>query len=359
MSESQPPSERPPIDLSNEAVQRAQARREALTQRSGARNILIGIGLAIAAVFAIAMFFGSGDHAPPPMPTGPSGAAPAARTSPSSAGYEAPLTPPPPPSGNFSDVPFVDPRTGPQSGYDIEAAEASKASGLPGAAVLAGEEPHLAAERIFAKSGIRLIRLTETSRAGRVSCDAAPDDEVRRYASLVENELAVYPQKFLSEAGVQFVALCRDLIDAGLRRSATAIVTSRTLVIDTAEYRDEAYFRATFHRAFFRLLDEVGPADPEWSALNAPARGYTGGVQNPNDPVTAVASGGAGFVTETARESAEIDKAETFRAMLLDNRAVERLAASDPVVNAKVRLMQKRLLARSNAFDSAFWFAAH
>jgi hypothetical protein len=217
------------------------------------------------------------------------------------------------------------------------------------------------AERMFAKNGIRLVQFTDATRAGAVTCTPTPAEDIARYASLVENELAVYPTRFLEGAGVGFVALCRDVSESGRRHSTMGLVGGRTVLLDTAQYRDEGYFRASFHRALFRVIDglEHGGGDAEWLALNAPGSAYARTDKYVTDPVAAAGSGGPGFVTETARESPEDDKAETFRLMLLDNRAVERVAASDAVVERKVRLLQKRLLARSNAFDSAFWAAAH
>lgn len=354
--------ERPQIDLDNEAVQRAQARREAMTRSAGGRNVLIGIGLALVAMVAFGIFYRA--TTPPPSPSVPASATTggsSAPVSPASRASEPATTPPPPPSGHGADVPYVDPRTGPQSGYDLDPAEASKQAGMLNAATLSDEETRIVAERVFMKSGIRLLQFTDATRAGAVTCAAAPAEDVERYASLVENELAVYPQRFLSESGVAFVALCRDLGEGGRRRSAMGIIASRVVVLDTAQYRDEGYFRASFHRALFRVIDGFAHpfADAEWTALNPSGVTYARSDKYVSDPVSDIGSGGAGFVTETARESPEDDKAETFRAMLLDSRATERLAASDAVVGRKVELLKRRLLARSNTFDSAFWAAAH
>jgi len=323
--------------------------------------VMIGIGVVLGALFLYGMFF-AGRHEPPePVASSASRSAPASSSSSSSSSSTPSFSSPPPPPSGGGDTTFVDPRTGPQSGYDLEAEEAAKQSGLPNAATIADHDSLLFAERMFAKWGIRLLMVTEPSRSGGVGCAVPPKDEVTRFASLVENELALYPQRFLASSGVLFVALCRDAVEGDRRRSAIAVTSNGLLVLDTGEYRDEAYFRATFHRGLYRVIDgrENAGGDAEWTGLNAPGSAYAKSDKYVRDPITAVGSGGSGFVTESARESADDDKAETFRALLLDNRAVERLAAADPIVNRKVRLLQKRMLAKSNAMDSAFWSAAH
>lgn len=323
---------------------------------------MIGIGVALGALFLYGLFF-AGRHEPPePVHSSASRSSPGASSSSSSSSSSTPSfsSPPAPPSGG-GDTTFVDPRTGPQSGYDLAAEEAAKQSGLPNAATISDHDAHVFAERTFAKWGIRLLQVTEPARSGVVGCAVAPKEEVLRFASLVENELALYPQRFLAGSGVLFVALCRDAVEGDRRRSAIALINSSLLVLDTGEYRDEAYFRATFHRGLFRVIDgrDHANGDSEWTGLNAPGSAYAKTDKYVRDPITAVGSGGSGFVTESARESPDDDKAETFRALLLDNRAVERLAAADPIVNRKVRLLQKRLIEKSNAMDSAFWSAAH
>lgn len=363
MPEKSPFTERPPIDLSNEAVQRAQARRVAMARTPGGRNVLVGIGVALGALAVVGLLF-RGSHAPPPMPTSSSSssAAPSASSAPPSS-PPAPTTyssSPAPAGGSGATAPYVDPKSGPQSGYDLADTELEEASKLKHATVLGEPTPHVIAERMFVQTGIRLIRVTEPSRYELTGCNPVPDTEITHYASLVETELAVYPQRFIAAAGVGYVALCRDLVDVDRRRSTIGLATPGIVMLDVGEFRDEAYFRATFHRALFRVIDgrEGHGADAEWAALNAPGFAYAVGNRF-GDPVSAVGSGGAGFVTDTARESIDADKAETFRTLLLNNRAVEQLAASDPVTERKVALLKKRLLGRSNLMDSAFWSSTH
>ncbi len=222
--------------------------------------------------------------------------------------------------------------------------------------------PHADAARVVAdRCGVELMRprvpfelgLADGKLSGRPPGEA----ELRRTSRVVSEELERYPRSFFEAARLRRVLMCGDLREAG-RPIPSLPNYERTLVLDVDA--PEGFTRRLVHHEVFHFADLADDAtltnDPEWSALNDRWFTYGDGGRFHREPRAAdIATDLPGFLSLYSRSGLEEDKAEVFSFLMTEPVRVAAIAAADPVVARKVRLVKDRMARLDPSIDEAFW----
>ncbi len=121
--------------------------------------------------------------------------------------------------------------------------------------------------------------------------------------------------------------------------------------------------RRTFHHEFYHLIDfrengKIDTADSAWSSFNSPGFHYGRGGKSMISHGRQIGSKCAhlGFMTVYSMSGVEEDKAEIFSLLMADYHTLERRAARDPVVAAKVIQMKQRMAEFCPEMNDDYWF---
>jgi len=188
------------------------------------------------------------------------------------------------------------------------------------------------------------------------------------YVPILRREVSKYPEDAFRCADVDTLVLASELrvprawnqrsrrnARGDATRGAVPAFEDRALIYDVdvaaAAYVNR-YYERCFHHEFFHMLDRADDgevySDPAWSALNPDGFEYgSGGAStsrfvNYFDPIATQ----EGFVTAYGTMGVEEDKAEIFSLMYTFPELLQRRAASDSVIAAKVARM-KQILGRT------------
>jgi hypothetical protein len=190
-------------------------------------------------------------------------------------------------------------------------------------------------------------------------------ENLATYIPILASEWNIYPPELVEKSGLRRLVLCEDLEFAGQRRTALPDFEHHDLYLDVGRGRySESYVRKVIHHEFFHVIDfrDDGAlyADEDWAALNSAHFRYGGGGRNAQDDpgVSVISDERSGFLNRYCMTGVEEDKAELFAQMLVGRPALQRRAARDPVLRAKVERMQELVRAFCPQADQAFWDAA-
>lgn len=153
-----------------------------------------------------------------------------------------------------------------------------------------------------------------------------------------------YPPGTLAKANILHVALCRsirfsDSTDDGT--AGLAMLGDRRILVSVEHFiGDREYSSFTIeqvvHHEVFHMLDPHLDDDKEWKALNPRGFAYQGGTGSS-------ATAPRGFVNEYATASDAEDRASTFEYLMSQPKKLCELAAKDPVLAKKVKVVWKRV----------------
>lgn len=152
---------------------------------------------------------------------------------------------------------------------------------------------------------------------------------------------AHYPPGTLAKANILHVALCRsirfsDNPDDG--PAGLAMLGDRRILLSVEHFIDHHVDGFTIeqivHHEVFHMFDTHLANDKEWQALNRPGFVY-------KDPAGSVRP--PGFVNAYATTSDAEDRASTFEMLVSDPKKLCDLAARDPVLAKKTKLVWKRI----------------
>lgn len=205
----------------------------------------------------------------------------------------------------------------------------------------------------LARSGIELeidgtILTCESSDASRkcARCDVATgsDGIDHELVDRVALTIASYPDALLRAARIERFALCRELRYVGEDDGPAGLAElSRRRILIAVGYFNRGDGRGiehTVHHEIFHLFDHATlggeMADREWTALLPRGFEY-------RDPAT-VTPAPKGFVDTYATTNEKEDRASVY-AYMMDDPALCTMAARDPVVAAKVKLVAGRIAA--------------
>lgn len=176
-----------------------------------------------------------------------------------------------------------------------------------------------------------LLRATPAA-AGR-SLDSA--------RSVLQEQIARYPARFLRLVGLKELVLCGALSFEGTDCGAFADVERGRLYLQLADGASSARLRRTVHHEIFHQVDYADDhrldADARWEALNPPGFRYTqDSLRVQSDPDALLPDSSLkGFVNLYATSGVAEDKAETYALMVVDPALIDSRAALDPIIRAK------------------------
>jgi len=196
------------------------------------------------------------------------------------------------------------------------------------------------------------LRSSERVQAGCARCELAGDGDPFDSAMLDALVVAFdrYPASVLEGAYVQRVALCKTLVDEEnptKRSIGTVDLRSRRLFVSIAPFLNRSYdeeggittedivHHELFHQLEYERLREIFDDDPEWRLLNPLGFEYRAGAEEDARI--------GGFINEYAASAETEDRASMFQYLLARPHELCEIAAEDPVVRAKTRLLWKRV----------------
>lgn len=203
------------------------------------------------------------------------------------------------------------------------------------------------ARRLGAERGVELLVASSEFAlplANGVVAGSAPGEGVTLAARIVAEELSRHPRELLMRARLSRVALCSNLSEAGAPIPSLPNL-NRTLLLDVDA--DAAFLRRLVHHELYHFLDYAADdqvqRDPSWEKLNDRYFVYGSGGRFERDPKSSLPAELPGFVTRYAMSALEEDKAETFAFWMVERDWLERRVKSDPVLAAKLSVLQSEL----------------
>jgi hypothetical protein len=162
---------------------------------------------------------------------------------------------------------------------------------------------------------------------------------------------ARYPSTVLIASRLEHVTLCRQIRydhDHGVDPAGLASFDEARLFVSIEYFSDKAHehygdftIEQIVHHELFHMLDhaahgEAVYADREWEALDPPAFAY-------RDPADLDSPRPAGFVNSYATTNELEDRASTFEFLMGQSAKLCAIAAVDPIVAAKARMVWSRV----------------
>jgi hypothetical protein len=196
---------------------------------------------------------------------------------------------------------------------------------------------------------------------GPISATSAGAADIDAYCDVLIQEFMLYPLGVIERSRLKRIVLCRDLAFDGQLRAAVPDFEHFTLYLDVLRGAyNRNYQRHVIHHEFFHIIDYQDDgelyADARWAQLNAGSFRYgRGGAAVQDDALGSLMSNVPGFLTTYATAGVEEDKAELFAYMMISYRAVEKRAAGDRVIRAKLSQMKALLAQFSPDANEAFW----
>ena len=175
-------------------------------------------------------------------------------------------------------------------------------------------------------------------------------------------ELSKYPPEVISKLGLKEVIIGSDTELDHHPRAAINSHYLHMLFFDCRWVNADRWTRQIIHHELFHLIDWkdcIIHKDPEWEKLNPSDFKYgSGGIslQKPSDwsaglPDTSL----KGFLNHYSMSGLEEDKAEIFAHMMVNYKAIDSRAETDPIIKAKMSQMKKLLYDFCPAFNKDFW----
>lgn len=213
----------------------------------------------------------------------------------------------------------------------------------------------------------RWAREAEQLPAQGLACGAPYLEEVEAAMPPVRAILQGYGREVLARMGLRTVRLCRELvvrfasaderrIDGALERrteqavGGLAAYAEATIYVDVAAALRGQALTTVLQHELFHFVDQVLLADATfgdaWRALNPPGFHYGGGGLAAMGTEALLPSEHPGFATTYARTAAAEDRAELYAAWRTDPAALAERLPKDPVLSAKLRLLERQLRAK-------------
>jgi hypothetical protein len=236
------------------------------------------------------------------------------------------------------------------------------------ALALAPQAAHADETRADAELGLTFSWPREAERlpAQGLACGAPFLEEVEAAMPPVRAILLGYGRDVLSRMGLRKVRLCRELvvrfaaaderrIDGALDRrteqavGGLAVYAEATIYVDVAAALRGQALTTVMQHELFHFVDQVlvdATFRDAWSALNPPDFRYGGGGLAAMGTEALLPSEHPGFATTYARTAAVEDRAELYAAWRTEPAALGERLPKDPVLTAKLRLLERRLRAK-------------
>ena len=173
---------------------------------------------------------------------------------------------------------------------------------------------------------------------------AADVSSLEPYLRMLLGELGRHPDSVLRNSGLRRIVLVKNIIVGRRHAGGCANSPLGTVCLDPRFYTGRAHDgNAVQHELFHMVWAKVcgsGCQDPRWMELNP-----TGFTYHPAGPDVQFDSGlthpSPGFVSSYGMTSPEEDQAEVFAAMQVpeERQALDRWAASDPVLRSKMKYL--------------------
>lgn len=200
---------------------------------------------------------------------------------------------------------------------------------------------------------------------GDIACKTANPVDVERYTRLFVPEFSLYPSELVRRTRLRRVVFCTQLTFGDQQRGAVPDFEHGSLYlnVDRGSY-DASYQRKVIHHEFFHIIDYMDDgvlySDRRWVALNPPDVKYGSGGQSAQGrgESAVLTTKFPGFLDFYSTTGVEEDKAEVFANLLVNPRYVERRAATDQVLKAKVERMKELLVHFSPDTNDEFWSRA-
>lgn len=218
-----------------------------------------------------------------------------------------------------------------------------------------------AARALAERQGLELRQAARPFSLGlyraRISGKPAASRALGRAATVLEEELARYPEQILARSRLRRVLLCSDLREDG-QAIPSLPNTLQTLLLDVNAR--PAYLRRLVHHELFHFIDYADDdqllRDARWEKLNDPYFLYGGGGRTMRDPDSStLEEHRPGFLSRYSTSALEEDKAEVFSFLMTTPGAVQAIAARDPVVGAKVRSVKEQVRRLLPELNDHFW----
>ena len=192
---------------------------------------------------------------------------------------------------------------------------------------------------------------------GALEGEAASEIELARAARVLEQELARYPRRFLTQSRLRRVVVTRSLSEGGAPIPSLPNLEGALLLDADAP---EAFLRRLVHHEVFHFVDYAGDdqlkRDPSWQRLNDRWFVYGSGGRYARAPGSArLTADLPGFVSKYATSGLEEDKAETFAFLMAAPARLEAIATRDTVIRAKISALKAELQKFCPEIDGRFW----
>ncbi len=235
------------------------------------------------------------------------------------------------------------------------------------ALVRTGFSPVASLDRLAKEYGIEIAVQRTALRASRYDYDViahpVPTATLARYAPVFEAEWRRYPVFLMRRVGLRRIVIGDDVRVQGQPRAVVPEFREGCFWLDAGvAARNIEYGRRALHHDFFHMIDERddpdGRIDPAWASLNPPGTRYgSGGWWMQTKGVGTLREDLPGFLTAYSTSAVEEDKAEVYSHLLLDPAFVEKRAAADPAIAAKVARIKVLLATFEPAMDAKWWAA--
>jgi hypothetical protein len=193
-----------------------------------------------------------------------------------------------------------------------------------------------------------------------VKAAPATASQLRAYEPTFIKEWSLYPPSYVLKAEVHRIVFGIGLSVDGQFRAAVPAFDGDTMYYDPQLGSANLHYqRIVIHHEFFHMVDQRMRSlrrDQEWAKLNAPDFQYgTGGAKMRTSGVGELTDKIPGFLTMYGTSAIEEDKAELFAHMVVDGPYVKSRTRQDPILSAKVALLQARLAKFDPAMGDDFW----
>jgi hypothetical protein len=203
--------------------------------------------------------------------------------------------------------------------------------------------------------------------SGWGEAQAASDWELEMFTPILVEEIGLYPRSFLRKIGVKGIILVRDLWirEENLKQNVSGYIFDNWVVMSVSynykvNLRDKQ--RRYLHHLIWHQFDGFKGMmweDPEWVALNPPGFRYgvhtKGGIYDRSSESGLLSTQYPGFVNRYGTGYLPDDKADLFAYLIVLHHWVQERTQADRSLQAKARLIKKRLAEFDPAFDAAFW----
>lgn len=172
--------------------------------------------------------------------------------------------------------------------------------------------------------------------------------ELARYIPLFAREWDRYPADLTRKFRIKRIIFVDNLALSGQVRAAVPAFDGDTMYYDPALGNYAPHYQQTVvHHELYHMLDfrkgTLTP-DPEWAKLNARGFRYGDGGDKMRDSGAGdLTASIPGFITAYGTSAVEEDKAELYGHLMCDREFVLACAAKDPIIKAKVALLERRL----------------